>query len=377
MSSAQSFQSNVQAATPTSPNSRHIPTSPHSPSSHSWKSFLRRPSTKKLAANTSINGSALTLNTNTLSSPVNGSSKSPITPSTSLTPGSILSVEQRSSSNSSNTQSTDSNVGQNTRPYPSQGQRPYSSYQQQPSSVDALSAGIPKVPRTRTKSERHTQRAALGRSGTNPGVVQSAHPSQTSFSPRSPPSTNRQSPRSPSKSMGALPRFIRRVASAPNAKDLFSPKRSSTTTKNGFLAPSEDIPPVPALPTTSLEQGTDSLETLSSGSSRGRPSRPVRGHNSMPNADGSGAKAAFRRTYSSNSIKIRSVSSSTLLDHSTLLTITQVEVSPSSFLKIKLLGKGDVGRVYLVREKKSNKLFAMKGKFSSFSTNVLSSMTLL
>lgn len=39
----------------------------------------------------------------------------------------------------------------------------------------------------------------------------------------------------------------------------------------------------------------------------------------------------------------------------------QVEVSPSSFLKIKLLGKGDVGRVYLVREKKSNKLFAMKG----------------
>ena len=31
-------------------------------------------------------------------------------------------------------------------------------------------------------------------------------------------------------------------------------------------------------------------------------------------------------------------------------------------MKIKLLGKGDVGRVYLVREKKTNKLFAMKGK---------------
>lgn len=39
-----------------------------------------------------------------------------------------------------------------------------------------------------------------------------------------------------------------------------------------------------------------------------------------------------------------------------------MEVGPSSFLKIKLLGKGDVGRVYLVREKKTNKLFAMKGK---------------
>jgi serine/threonine protein kinase len=42
-----------------------------------------------------------------------------------------------------------------------------------------------------------------------------------------------------------------------------------------------------------------------------------------------------------------------------------VEVTPSSFQKIKLLGKGDVGKVYLVREKKTEKLFAMKGKLSS------------
>lgn len=35
-------------------------------------------------------------------------------------------------------------------------------------------------------------------------------------------------------------------------------------------------------------------------------------------------------------------------------------MSPSSFLKVKMLGKGDVGKVYLVREKKTNKLFAMK-----------------
>lgn len=40
--------------------------------------------------------------------------------------------------------------------------------------------------------------------------------------------------------------------------------------------------------------------------------------------------------------------------------MTQVEVGPSSFQKIKLLGKGDVGKVYLVREKKTEKLFAMK-----------------
>lgn len=51
----------------------------------------------------------------------------------------------------------------------------------------------------------------------------------------------------------------------------------------------------------------------------------------------------FRRTYSSNSIKVCSV-----------------EVGPSSFDKIKLLGKGDVGKVYLVREKKTRRLYAMK-----------------
>jgi protein-serine/threonine kinase len=42
-----------------------------------------------------------------------------------------------------------------------------------------------------------------------------------------------------------------------------------------------------------------------------------------------------------------------------LLSI-KVEVSPSSFQKIKLLGRGDVGKVFLVREKKTGKLFAMK-----------------
>ena len=58
---------------------------------------------------------------------------------------------------------------------------------------------------------------------------------------------------------------------------------------------------------------------------------------------------AFRRTYSSNSIKVRNV-----------------EVGPSSFEKIKLLGKGDVGKVYLVREKKSSRLYAMKGTNHTF-----------
>ncbi|PWN27603.1 Pkinase-domain-containing protein [Jaminaea rosea] len=55
------------------------------------------------------------------------------------------------------------------------------------------------------------------------------------------------------------------------------------------------------------------------------------------------SRGSFHRTYSANSIKVR-----------------DVEVGPSSFSKVKMLGKGDVGKVYLVREKKTEKLFAMK-----------------
>ncbi|KAJ7047533.1 Pkinase-domain-containing protein, partial [Mycena alexandri] len=146
--------------------------------------------------------------------------------------------------------------------------------------------------------------------------------------------------------MGAsASRFIRRVASAPNAKGLFASSRLSSTTKNGLLAPSDPVPPLPN--GASLEHG-DSLETISSGSSRGgrphqhrsTPATTARVSNGMLEGPG---KVAFRRTYSSNSIKVR-----------------QVEVGPSSFVKVKMLGKGDVGKVYLVREKKTDKLFAMK-----------------
>ncbi|KAJ9112592.1 hypothetical protein QFC19_000611 [Naganishia cerealis] len=68
----------------------------------------------------------------------------------------------------------------------------------------------------------------------------------------------------------------------------------------------------------------------------GKPVRP----NALTTEQG---KGSFRRTYSSNSIRTKSV-----------------EVQPSSFQKVKLLGKGDVGKVYLVREKKTDKLYAMK-----------------
>ena len=53
--------------------------------------------------------------------------------------------------------------------------------------------------------------------------------------------------------------------------------------------------------------------------------------------------ALTKRNYSSNSIKI-----------------SDIQVGPQSFEKLKLLGKGDVGKVYLVREKETMKLYAMK-----------------
>jgi hypothetical protein len=53
-----------------------------------------------------------------------------------------------------------------------------------------------------------------------------------------------------------------------------------------------------------------------------------------------------RRVYSSSSIKLK-----------------ELEVSPSSFVKMKMIGKGDVGKVYLVRQKQTDRLYAMKGLF--------------
>ncbi|KAG6133228.1 serine/threonine protein kinase, AGC [Claviceps purpurea] len=140
-----------------------------------------------------------------------------------------------------------------------------------------------------------------------------------------------------------LARRLRRVASAPNAQGLFSGDAASS---------------VPAMPTTerpaTAELGKDPLllETASGGAVGFMDSSSdaiQMGRGAANSEDMLSAlplpstSLAFRRTYSSNSIKVRNV-----------------EVSPASFDKIKLIGKGDVGKVYLVREKKSSRLYAMK-----------------
>lgn len=135
-----------------------------------------------------------------------------------------------------------------------------------------------------------------------------------------------------------LARKLRRVASAPNAQGLFSntSKNSRPQTAdmmNGSLGANDDDE-------SEMMDSTDlHLDLL-----------PIPGSNGIPSPGQIRQNAQFRRTYSSNSIKVRNV-----------------EVGPSSFDKIKLIGKGDVGKVYLVREKKSNRLYAMKGNYTILS----------
>ncbi|KAI9885688.1 MAG: tRNA(m5U54)methyltransferase [Watsoniomyces obsoletus] len=119
-----------------------------------------------------------------------------------------------------------------------------------------------------------------------------------------------------------LARKLRRVASAPNAQGLFA---------NGE---STDRPATADVTGPTLVPNANKSEiTL--------PNKPIA--KLLPVPIGERGALAFRRTYSSNSIKVRNV-----------------EVGPGSFDKIKLIGKGDVGKVYLVREKKSSRLYAMK-----------------
>ena len=136
-----------------------------------------------------------------------------------------------------------------------------------------------------------------------------------------------------------LARKLRRVASAPNTQGLFASGADEAR---------------PASANLSNDQVGEALN--------GENHEPSNGHLLPIPTSVNGLSPgkmrnsiAFRRTYSSNSIKVRNV-----------------EVGPGSFDKIKLIGKGDVGKVYLVREKKSSRLYAMKGRLDSFLTIYIS-----
>lgn len=128
-----------------------------------------------------------------------------------------------------------------------------------------------------------------------------------------------------------LARKLRRVASAPNTQGLFQSPKAGERPSTADLGkePLAQHPTDAAL--SMVDHSKDHLI-------------PVPSINGIPSPGQIRKSIAFRRTYSSNSIKVRNV-----------------EVGPGSFDKIKLIGKGDVGKVYLVREKKSSRLYAMKG----------------
>ena len=129
----------------------------------------------------------------------------------------------------------------------------------------------------------------------------------------------------------AFARKLRRVASAPNAQGLFSTGKT------------DDRPATAETGIETLVQHKNN-STLSITDPPQGHLLPIPNPNGVPTPGQIRQSVAFRRTYSSNSIKVRNV-----------------EVGPGSFDKIKLIGKGDVGKVYLVREKKSSRLYAMKG----------------
>lgn len=130
-----------------------------------------------------------------------------------------------------------------------------------------------------------------------------------------------------------LARKLRRVASAPNAQGLFKSAKAERPN-------TAELGKEPVI----LQAGPEPQVEIPNGDAAKQPTSSPPEPGKLPLPGQIRQSAAFRRTYSSNSIKVRNV-----------------EVGPGSFDKIKLIGKGDVGKVYLVREKKSNRLYAMKG----------------
>ena len=265
------------------------PTSP-------WKSMFRigSQSSRKLPSNGI--SSSFTLNTNL-------SSTTPSTPNQPLTPASLISPSQRDSSNSSDN-STDSNNEK----------VPATPPDHTPPSVlvsPSPDASFDAKHRSRSKSDK---RRLTSREGHSPPATATATVPSSYF----PPPSSGQRPR-PSRSMSATAsRLIRRVASAPNAKGLFNlgSRQSSVATKNGLLAPAGTASAVPRggiLTSHSASgDGTSSIETVSSASSSSRapravstPALPKVSENDSPVRGAN--KVAFRRTYSSNSIKVKTV----------------------------------------------------------------------
>lgn len=137
-----------------------------------------------------------------------------------------------------------------------------------------------------------------------------------------------------------LARKLRRVASAPNTQGLFNAGNSDGRPQTAELGKE------PLMVDGANGAPVGLVEVNVNTDQDGNLAVPQPGSEKLPSlSQVRTSSGSFRRTYSSTSIKVRNV-----------------EVGPASFDKIKLIGKGDVGKVYLVREKKSTRLYAMKGE---------------
>jgi len=141
-----------------------------------------------------------------------------------------------------------------------------------------------------------------------------------------------------------LARRLRRVASAPNAQGLFKAgdKSNQLQATNGERPATAELGKDPLIEDPNYP-GSLSMLAATSEAAKAQSLGALPDDDTLSSLPLPNQGLAFRRTYSSNSIKVRTV-----------------EVNPSSFDKVKLIGKGDVGKVYLVREKKSDRLYAMK-----------------
>jgi protein-serine/threonine kinase len=133
-----------------------------------------------------------------------------------------------------------------------------------------------------------------------------------------------------------LARKLRRVASAPNTQGLFA-----SSQQHNERPQTAELGKEPLVEKSGADIQVGLVDPY--GEKGGRLVAPTNGPSSKVSGPTRRHSVVFRRTYSSNSIKVRNV-----------------EVGPSNFDKIKLIGKGDVGKVYLVREKKSSRMYAMK-----------------
>lgn len=153
---------------------------------------------------------------------------------------------------------------------------------------------------------------------------------------------------------GLFSRNLRRVASAPNGIKNMLSHSTNNSGNSGNTSTDIDKPVLEESGiTTPSSHGPDPLAVSAAAASLKKSlnhnkqllaSHPASSSlSSTSTAQTAGPSRSYNRTYSKSSTKIRSV-----------------EVGPDSFEKIEILGKGDVGKVYLVREKKSKHLYAMK-----------------